>query len=106
MNQVLLTSIPVDELVQIFTVIIEEAIIKHNKTEKNKIILEDKFGDHLTKKEVLEVCKIKSPTTLWNWEQKGKLVPKRRAGKKPLYLRQDVEDFLNGGFLDSNQKAA
>lgn len=94
MNQIILNSIGKDELVQIFSLVIEDALKKHNKTEQKKLVHKDKLGDYLTKKEVLKVCKIKSPTTLWNWEQKGKLVPKRKAGRKPLYKYQDVIDFL------------
>jgi len=106
MKQIFLTSIGKDELVQIFTVVIEDAIKRHNKTEQEKVVIKEELGDNLTRKEVLALCKIKSLATLWNWKQKGKLVPKKKAGKKPLYLRQDVEDFLKGINKESNSKAA
>lgn len=58
---------------------------------------------YLTKKEVMELCGIKSKTTLWNWKEKGLLVPRAKAGRKPLYLRSDVIDFLNGTNKNSNK---
>lgn len=51
---------------------------------------------YLTIEETMELCRIKSPSTLWNWKQQGLLVPKARAGRTPLYLREDVLNFLNG----------
>lgn len=50
--------------------------------------------EFLTRQEVAKMCNIKSLATLWNWEQKGKLVPTLNAGKKPLYKREDVINFL------------
>lgn len=51
---------------------------------------------YLTKKEVMEFCGVTSPSTLWNWKEQGLLVPRARAGRKPLYLREDVLNFLTG----------
>ncbi len=56
--------------------------------------LQPKQKEFLTIQEVAEICNVKSQSTLWNWKQKGKLVPTMKAGKKPLYKRQDVIDFL------------
>jgi hypothetical protein len=51
---------------------------------------------YLTKKEVMDLCDISSQSTLWNWKKQGLLVTRARAGRKPLYLREDVLNFLNG----------
>lgn len=51
---------------------------------------------YLTSKETMDLCGITSPSTLWNWRTKGMLIPEGRAGRKPLYLRQDVINFLKG----------
>lgn len=50
---------------------------------------------YLSIEETMELCRISSPTTLWNWKKAGTLIPKAKAGRKPLYLRKDVVDFLN-----------
>ncbi|MCB0463364.1 MAG: helix-turn-helix domain-containing protein [Flavobacteriaceae bacterium] len=50
--------------------------------------------DYLTIAEVAEMCGIKSKSTLFNWKKKGKLMPTKKAGRKPLYKRTDVERFL------------
>lgn len=52
--------------------------------------------DLLTSKEVAEICKVKSMSTLWYWRKQGLLVPTSRAGRKPLYKHQDVIKFLEG----------
>lgn len=106
MKQVILTSIQVDELVQLLSIKIVEAIKDKKELESVKTVYIERKPDYLTRKETAELCKVSSPTTLWNWEQQGKLVPKRKSGKKPLYLRKDVEEFLKGNFNDSNSKAA
>jgi hypothetical protein len=95
MNKIILSSIGADELVQLFSGAVEEILQRKKEKEEQKIVVDEGLGDYLTIKEVLEVCKIQSASTLWNWRQKGKLVPKKWSGRKPLYLRQDVEDFLN-----------
>lgn len=40
----------------------------------------------------LKVCK----QTLWRWEKQGYLVP-RRAGKRLLYFKSDIERILQKG---------
>lgn len=106
MNRVILTSIDLDELVQILTTNIEDIILKKKEVVIKQVVNAEQKSEYLTRKEVAEICKVTSLTTLWNWEQKGKLVPKRKAGKKPLYLRQDVENFLKGNNLGSVLTAA
>ncbi|GAA4954805.1 hypothetical protein GCM10023314_30610 [Algibacter agarivorans] len=106
MNQVILTSIKLDELVQLLTNKFEDIIQKNNEVVSKQVFNTEPKSKYLNKKEVAEICKITSPTTLWNWEQKGKLVPTRKAGKKPLYLRKDVEEFLKGNYNGSNSNAA
>ena len=53
----------------------------------------------LTRQEVAELCGNVSLTTLHNWRQKGVLVPTKKAGRKPLYDREDVYKFLNSNGL-------
>lgn len=105
MKQVVLTSIDLNELVQLITNNIENIILNKNETVIKEVIVTEPKSEYLTRKEVAEMCKVSSLTTLWNWEQKGKLVPKRKSGKKPLYLRVDVEEFLKGNFNGSNSNA-
>lgn len=106
MKNVVLTSIDLNELVQLITCNIENIILKKNEVIVKQEVNTEKKSEYLTRKEVAEICKVSSLTTLWNWEQKGKLIPKRKSGKKPLYLRTDVEEFLKGNFNGSNSKAA
>ncbi len=89
MTKLILTQVSVNELI--------ESLIKILLPRLEKIILsskEDNRKDYLTTKEVAELCNIKSPSTLWNWKEKGVLIPVARAGRKPLYKYQDVIDFL------------
>jgi len=104
MKQMVLTSIDLNELVQLITNNIEDIILNKKDIIVNQFSSAEKKSEYLTRKEVAEICKVSSMTTLWNWEQKGKLVPQRRAGKFPLYLRQDVETFLLGNIQGSNFK--
>ncbi|QQY81860.1 helix-turn-helix domain-containing protein [Tamlana sp. s12] len=106
MEQVVLTSIDLNELVQLLTKNIEDIILNKKEVVINQVVNTEQKSEYLTRKEVAEICKVTSLTTLWNWEQKGKLVPKRKAGKKPLYLRQDVENFLKGNNRGSILTAA
>lgn len=62
------------------------ATSKENEKEKEK--------EFLTRRETANICNVKSLATLWNWEQKGDLVPCAKAGRKPLYLSSDVKNFL------------
>jgi predicted DNA-binding transcriptional regulator AlpA len=50
---------------------------------------------YLSRKEVASLCNVKSLSTLWSWNKKGLLVPKSKAGRKPLYRKSDVIQFLN-----------
>jgi len=67
------------------------------KMDKLTDLLKKQFSkrkDYLTISEVAEMCGIKSKSTLFNWKRKGKLMPTKKAGRKPLYKRTDVERFL------------
>lgn len=57
--------------------------------------IKPKQKEFLTRRETADLCNVKSLSTLWNWEKQGLLIPKMKAGRKPLYLRQDVINFLN-----------
>ncbi len=94
MNQVILTSIDLNELVKVLTSKIEDIILKKKEVETKEVVNTEQKSENLTRKEVAEMCKVTSLTTLWNWEHKGKLIPKRKAGRRPLYKYQDVIDFL------------
>lgn len=76
---------------------ISEEIKKDTESNKNNLPLnksEVDSGLFLNREEVAELCKVKSMTTLWSWKRQGLLVPTHRAGRKPLYLRKDVLNFL------------
>ncbi len=49
---------------------------------------------YLTLKETARLCKVKSLVTLHNWRVKGILIPVGGAGRKPLYKKQDVIEFI------------
>lgn len=89
MEKLILTQVSVNELL--------DSLIENLLPRLEKIILENKeqeSKDYLTAEEVAEMCNIKSLSTLWNWKDKGVLVPEARAGRKPLYKYQDVIDYL------------
>jgi len=73
---------------------VERLAEKMHQLEQKLNALKPAEKKFLTRKETMELCRITSPTSLFNWKQAGKLVPKAKAGRKPLYLRQDVIDFL------------
>lgn len=73
---------------------------KINRLEKQiQVINEKLLGKkdeeiYLTLKETANLCKIKSLVTLYNWKVKGILKPTGNVGRKPLYKKQDVIDFI------------
>lgn len=93
MEKVILSPFSIEELTEVLTQKIFALIISNSKP--NSLTEKNKEKEILTREETAKLCKVKSLTTLWNWERDGKLAPTMRAGKKPLYLRQDVMDFLN-----------
>lgn len=64
----------------------------------------EEFDDkYLTRDDVLRLCHIKSYSTLWSWKKNGLLIPIAKAGRKVLYSKKDVVEFLKikkGGFDD------
>ena len=93
MEKVILSPFSIEELTEMLTQKVF-ALIKSN-SKSNPITEKKKEKEILTREETAKLCNVKSLTTLWNWERDGKLIPAMRAGKKPLYLRQDVMSFLN-----------
>lgn len=93
MDKVILSTLSIEELTELLT----QKIYALLKGESNSKPIQEKRKEKeiLTREETAKLCKVKSLTTLWNWERAGKLAPTMRAGKKPLYLRQDVMNFLN-----------
>ena len=100
MEKMILSPFSIEELTEKLT----EKIYALIKSESNSkpIPEKNKEKEILTREETANLCNIKSLTTLWNWEQDGRLTPTMRAGKKPLYLRQDVMNFLNNKEGGSN----
>ena len=74
------------------SVLIAERIKEHLQIENPEI--EAKDNKYLTREEVAALCKVKSLSTLWNWKKNGLLLPKAKAGRKPLYLKSEVINFL------------
>lgn len=90
MNNTVFTGISKEELSDSIAAKVLEGI-------KSLSILEEhhkKYPDFLTTKEVADICKVKSLSTLWYWRQQNLLVPTSRAGRKPLYRYEDVIEFL------------
>lgn len=73
-----------------------EELIKEIESLKVKVSTLSKSSEKklLTRKETANLCGNVSMTTLHYWHKKGKLVPTKKAGRKPLYLKSDVEQFL------------
>lgn len=93
MRDIVLSQIGIEELTEQISNRILFLINKESKLNYNSEKTESK--EILTREETAKLCNVKSLTTLWNWEREGKLIPTMRAGKKPLYKRQDVIGFLN-----------
>lgn len=93
MEKVILSTLSIEELTELLT----QKIYALIKSESNSKPIPEKRKEKeiLTREETARLCNVKSLTTLWNWEQDGRLIPTMRAGKKPLYLRKDVMNFLN-----------
>lgn len=72
---------------------LDKAIEKFNQLEFNTIKPVEK--SYLNRTETMKLCRIYSFTTLWSWTQKGILTPKALTKSKPLYLKQDIIDYLN-----------
>lgn len=89
MKKLILTQVSVNELLEsLLEKLLPpiEEIILSSKEQENK--------EYLTSEQVADMCNIKSLSTLWNWKDKGLLVPVARAGRKPLYRYQDVINYL------------
>ncbi|WBX70868.1 hypothetical protein [Tenacibaculum retecalamus] len=93
MEKIILSTLSIEELTEKLTQKIYALIRSESKS--NLIPIKKEEKEILTREETAKLCNIKSLTTLWNWEQDGRLIPTMRAGKKPLYLRQDIMNFLN-----------
>lgn len=85
MRQIILNTISAEEL----TDLIAKKISEYLNTESSQ--QDDEF---LTREETAKLCKVKSLSTLWFWRKKGILVPHCKAGRKPLYKKQEVINFL------------
>lgn len=66
-------------------------LVQSKNTTATKIEPEEVF---LTTAEVMAKYKIKSATTLWSWEKKGKLQPER-MGKNRLFPESKIKQLLN-----------
>lgn len=97
MDKVIFTQYTLKEIAEaLFEVIAEkDSIININSIKAIANNVEKEIAEYLTREETANLCKVKSLTTLWNWEKQGLLVPHCNAGRKPLYLREDVNKFLN-----------
>ena len=92
MDKVILTSISLEELAE---AVFQKFSALHNNTiETSSNDTEKQEDTYLTREETAKFCKLKSLSTLWNWQHKGKLVPSANSGRKPLYLRSDVIAYL------------
>ena len=96
MEEIIFISTKKKELINLFINALESYESTKKNTNKNS-------KNYLTRDEVAEICGIKSLSTLWHWKEKGLLVPKLRAGRKPLYKLKDVINFLEGRKEDWNE---
>ncbi len=73
------------------------------RTLSEKLFNKENNKPYLTREETAKMCGVRSLTTLHNWKIKGILVPTGKAGRKPLYKRQDVVDYIEKkGGCDEN----
>jgi len=91
MSKLILSAYSLEEIVNAIKKVIDESnlALQHiPEIQKNQEV------EYLTRKETAEFCRVNSMSTLWNWKQKGLLIPSSKAGIKPLYLKTDVLNFL------------
>ena len=68
----------------------------NNEIERDAPEIDPKTKSHnqkenlLDRKEVANLCKVKSLSTLHYWNKQGLLKPTHKAGRKPLYRYEDV----------------
>lgn len=91
MDNIILTQLSIEELTEKLSSKIL-TILKHEDSVNDQ---DQKPREYLTQEEVMEMCRIKAKSTLWNWSKQGLLVPKASAGRRPLYRHEDVIEFLN-----------
>jgi hypothetical protein len=85
-NSTLIHDLTHDQLVSLFDGIQNQLTeIKQNFTPKEPT-------EWLTRQEVADLLKV-DLSTLWNWHQKGKLIP-FGIGNRVLYKRSDIEQAL------------
>jgi hypothetical protein len=84
MDKIVFTSISIEELANILadkiSIINNQALTSVYYSKE----VEVEKTEYLTREETAKLCKINSLSTLWNWKQKGKLIPLQKAGRKPL----------------------
>lgn len=90
MNKLILSQISVEELAEIMKQKLNEALREAQSSKDSK----EPNKKYLTRQEVAKMCRVKSLTTLWDWDKKGILKPSLRSGRRPLYKYEDVQRFL------------
>lgn len=91
MSKLILSEYSLDEIVNAIKKVIDESNLAFQYIPE---IQNNQEAVFLTRKETAELCRVNSMSTLWNWKQKGLLIPSSKAGIKPLYLKTDVLNFL------------
>lgn len=91
MEEILFAPLSKDKLVNEIAARVVE-LLKQDVVPKTK----EEDQEFLTREEVAKMCKVKSLSTLWCWQRQNLLKPSSKAGRKPLYLKKDVINFLRG----------
>lgn len=88
MKQLQFVSLDPEQFLAEIKKAVAECLAKQQKNSKK----EDE-KEFLTSKEVQQSLSV-SPTTLYNWEKSGKLLP-NRIGHRVYYSRKEIEQRLN-----------
>lgn len=87
MNQIQFISVSPEQFLAEIKKAVAECLAKQQQENKK-----EDGNDFLTSKEVQQILSV-SPTTLYNWEKKGKLLP-NRIGHRVYYSKNEIEKSL------------
>jgi hypothetical protein len=87
-NSTIITEINPSELIEIFN----SVMVKHLKEFKNDLLNQKENENLLTREQVLKLLQI-NPTTLWNYQNKGKIKVYKFEGKS-YFKRSEIMESL------------
>ena len=88
MEQLQFVSLQPEQFLEEIKKAVNECLINQQKNDK----VEQGQKEFLTSKEVQQILSV-SPTTLYNWQKSGKLLP-NKIGHRVYYSRKEIEQRL------------